>query len=59
MLVKIVGILLIVAGGWAALGTLFGLIGSIFMLAVVSIKLLVSVAIAYVGYRLMTKEDRY
>ncbi len=59
MLIKIIGILLIVVGGWVALGTLFGLLGSILMLAIVSIKLLVALAIAYLGYRLITKEKDY
>ena len=59
MLIKIVGILLIICGGWVALGTLFGLIGSIVTLAIVSIKLLVALAIAYLGYRLFTREDGY
>ena len=59
MLFKIIGILLIVVGGWVALGTLFGLLGSILMLAIVSIKLLVALAIAYLGYRLITKEKDY
>ena len=59
VLIKIVGILLILCGGWVALGTLFGLIGSIVKLAIVSIKLLVALAIAYLGYRLITREDEY
>jgi len=59
LLVKIVGILLVIVGGWVALSTLFPLIGSIFTLAVVSIKLLIAVAIAYLGYRLLTREDEY
>ena len=50
---------MIVVGGWVALVTLFPLIGSIFMLAVVLIKLLIACAIAYFGYRLMTREDEY
>ena len=37
----------------------FTLLGSIFTLAVVSIKLLIAVAIAYLGYRLLTREDEY
>jgi hypothetical protein len=59
VLVKLVGILLIIVGGWVALGTLFPLIGSIFMLAIVSVKLLIAIGIAYLGYRLITKEDEY
>ena len=59
LFIKLVGILLIIVGGWVALGTLFGLLGSIVMLAIVSIKLLVALAIAYLGYRLVTKEDEY
>ena len=59
MFIKLVGFLLIIVGGWVALGTLFPLIGSIFMLAIVSIKLLIAVAIAYLGYRLITREDEY
>lgn len=57
MFIKIVGILLIVVGGWIALGTLFPLIGSIFMLGVVAVKLLIALAVAYLGYRLITKDD--
>lgn len=57
MLVKLVGILLIVIGGYVALGTLFPLIGSAFMLAIVALKLLAALVIAYVGYRLITRED--
>lgn len=59
MFVKIVGILLIVVGGWVAIGTLFSVIGSIFLLAIVAIKLLIAVAIAYFGYRLITREEEY
>lgn len=59
MFVKIVGLLLIVVGGWVALNTLFPLIGSIFMLAIVAIKLLIAVAIAYFGYRLITREEEF
>jgi len=59
VLVKLVGILLIIIGGWVALKTLFPLVGSIFVLAIVSIKLLIAVAIAYFGYRLITREDEY
>ena len=59
MLIKIVGILLIICGGLVALKTLFGLLGPIALLAIVSIKLLVALAIAYLGYRLVTKEDEY
>ena len=59
MLVKLVGLLLILVGGWVALDTLFPLIGSIFMLVVVSIKLLVALAIAYFGYRLLTRDAEY
>ena len=59
VLIKILGILLIIVGGWVALGTLFGLIGSILTLAIVSIKLLIALAIAYLGYRLITREDEY
>ena len=59
MLIKLVGILLIIAGGSVALGTLFPLIGSIFKLGVVLVKLVVAMAIAYLGYRLITKEEDY
>ena len=59
MFIKIVGILLIVVGGWVAIGTLFSVIGSIVLLAIVAIKLLIAVAIAYFGYRLITREEEY
>ena len=59
MLAKIVGILLIVIGGSIALGVLFKLIGSLFGLLWIVIQLAVSLVIAYVGYRLLTRDSRY
>lgn len=59
MFVKFVGILLIIVGGWVALGTLFPLIGSALMLVVVAIKLLIALGIAYFGYRLITREQEF
>ena len=38
------------------LGTLFPLIGSVFTLAFVLIKLLIAGAITYLGYRSLTKD---
>ncbi len=59
MLAKIVGILLIVIGGSIALGVLFKLIGSLFGLLWIVIQLAVPLVIAYVGYRLLTRDSRY
>ena len=59
MLAKIVGILLIVIGGSIALGVLFDLVESIFELLWILIKLVVPLVIAYVGYRLLTRDSRY
>ena len=59
MLAKIVGILLIVIGGSIALGVLFKLIGSLFGLLWILIQLAVPLVIAYVGYRLLTRDSRY
>jgi len=57
MLVKIIGILLIVVGGAIAMKTLFPLIGSVFGLAFLLIKLAVAVGCVMVGLRLVNKED--
>ncbi len=56
MLKKILGILLIVVGGYLALSILFPLIGSIFGLFFLALKLVLSLIILYVGYRL-TRQD--
>ena len=56
MLKKILGILLIVVGGYLALSTLFPLMGSIFESALHVIKLALSLVILYVGYRLFRQD---
>ena len=56
MLVKIIGILLIVVGGAIALETLFPLIGSVFGLIFLLIKLALALGCVAVGYRLLVRE---
>ena len=57
MLTKIIGILLIVIGGIIALNVLFPLIGSIFDLAFLLIKLAIAIGCIAVGYRLVNRDD--
>jgi hypothetical protein len=57
MLAKLIGILLIVIGGGIALSVLFPLIGSVFGLAFLLIKLAIAVGCIAVGLRLVNKED--
>ena len=54
---KLLGIALIVVGGSMILGTLFPLIGSVFALAFVLVKLAISGAITYLGYRFLTRDE--
>tara|TARA_Y100000588_G_scaffold195036_2_gene209230 strand:- start:8811 stop:8987 length:177 start_codon:yes stop_codon:yes gene_type:complete len=54
---KLLGIVLIVVGGSMILGTLFPLIGSVFALAFVLVKLAISGAITYLGYRFLTRDE--
>ena len=57
MLLKLLGIILIVVGGSMILGTLFPLIGSLFALAFLLIKLGISGAVNYLGYRFLTRDS--
>jgi len=57
VLMKLLGIVLIVVGGSMILGTLFPLIGSVFALAFVLVKLAISGAITYLGYRFLTRDE--
>ncbi|MDA0709886.1 MAG: hypothetical protein O3B73_06735 [bacterium] len=57
MLVKIIGIVLVIAGGVIALEVLFPLIGSVFGMAFLLAKLAIAVGLVMVGLRLMNKED--
>ena len=57
MLTKIISILLIVIGGIIALNVLFPLIGSVFELAFLLIKLAIAIGCIAVGYRLLNKKN--
>ena len=57
MLTKIISILLIVTGGIIALNVLFPLIGSVFELAFLLIKLAIAIGCIAVGYHLLNKEN--
>ena len=57
MVMKLLCIVLIVVGGSMILGTLFPLIGSVFALAFVLVKLAISGAITYLGYRFLTRDE--
>jgi hypothetical protein len=56
MIVKLVGIFLVIVGGVIALQVLFPLIGSVFGLAFLLVKLAVAVGCVMVGLRLANKE---
>ena len=58
MLAKILGIILIVVGGYFGFFVLFGLIGSLFELLWVLVRLAMASGITFLGYRLLTR-DRY
>lgn len=57
MLAKLIGIILIIVGGGIALGTLFPLIGSVFGLLFLAIKLAIALGCAAVGYRLLVRDS--
>ena len=57
MLAKLIGIVLIIIGGIVALNVLFPLIGSVFGLVFLLIKLAIAVGCVAVGYRLVNKEN--
>ena len=57
MLLKLLGIILIIVGGSMVLGTLFPLIGSVFAMGFLLIKLAISGAITYLGYRFLTRDQ--
>lgn len=59
MFAKILGILFLLAGGILALGVLFQLIGTIFGLFWVLVKLAVPIVLVYIGYRLLGRDDGY
>ena len=58
MLAKILGIILIVVGGYFGFFVLFGLIGAIFEILWVLVQLAMASGITFLGYRMLTR-DRY
>ena len=56
MLIKILGIVFMIVGGSMALGILFPLIGSIFGLLWLALKLAIAVVFFYVGCRLFSQD---
>ena len=56
MLARILGIVLIVVGADVALGVLFPLIGSVFGLLFLILKLAVALAMVYAGTRLLARD---
>ncbi len=59
MLARILGIILLVVGGIGALGVIFPLIGSIFGMLWLLIKLIIPLILIYVGYRLLNRDTDY
>ena len=59
MLAKLLGIALVVVGGILSLGVLFPLIGNIFGMLWLLVKLIIPIVLIYVGYRLLNREDSY
>ena len=57
MLAKLIGIVLIIIGGIFAIQILFPLIGSLFGLLFLLIKLAIAVVCIAIGYRLIKRED--
>lgn len=57
MLAKLIGIVLIVIGGYIAITVLFPLIGSLFGLTFLLLKLAIAVLCIGIGYRLLKRED--
>jgi membrane protein required for beta-lactamase induction len=57
MLAKLIGIVLIVIGGIFAIQILFPLIGSLFGLIFLLVKLAIAVICIGIGYRLIKRED--
>ena len=57
MLAKLIGIVLIIIGGIFAIQILFPLIGSLFGLIFLLIKLAIAVVCMAIGYRLIKRED--
>ena len=57
MLAKILGIILIVVGGYFGFFVLFGLIGSLFKLLWVLVQLAMAAGITILGYRMLTRDS--
>ena len=57
MLTKLLGIIFLIVGGAIALGVLFPLIGSLFGMLFLLVKLAVAVVFLYVGYRMLTQDQ--
>ena len=57
MLAKLIGIVLIIIGGIFAIQILFPLIGSLFGLIFLLVKLAIAVICIGIGYRLIKRED--
>ena len=58
MLSKLFGLLLLVVGGMIALSILVALVGTVIGIAMFFLKLAVPVLLVYLGYRLITRNQR-
>lgn len=58
MLSKLFGLLLLVVGGMIALGILAALVGTVIGIVMFLLKLAVPVLLVYLGYRLITRNQR-
>lgn len=56
MLAKLIGIVLIIIGGYIAITVLFPLIGSLFGLLFLLLKLAIAVVCIGIGYRLLKRD---
>ena len=56
MLAKLIGIVLIIIGGYIAITVLFPLMGSLFGLIFLMIKLAIAVVCIAIGWRLIKRE---
>jgi len=58
MLSKLFGLLLLVVGGMIALSILVALVGTVIGIVMFILKLAVPVLLVYLGYRLITRNQR-
>lgn len=59
MLSKLLGVLFLIVGGMIAFGILAALVGTVIGILMFVLKLAIPVLLVYVGYRLITRNQRH